>query len=680
MAARRRLAPAVAGDVGEADPQRPPQRQRLDHVGRPRLGRRRGRILRPHELVGHAEDVGVLRPRQPGLRVGLVGHPPQRPPGHLLAEQRRAEGAEAEDVRDRLRVPALGQHAHRDHASDALARPARAPDRHEDLAQVPPPLLQRLRLRRVQPRLLLRDRPRRPGQRVRAAVRDLGMHHQRRRMLNVAAAVLPHVREQRQVPRDPAPLRVLVARDPAVELLRVGDRVGHHDHRRHDPAAAVGRLDPLAVVRVHLVQQRPRRILHVAAVQPLLRVPVHVAVDRILRIAAVVPHRHARDLGQPRLDRVRERVVAHRPGEDRRVERGGLAQVHRRGRKVVDLRQPPLRVDRLDGGEPQRRRLLLVLLFPARPARFRRPVAMVRLVVDHHDPLRRPMRFEQPVEHPLVRLLPLRDDLGAGREQLPDRARRDIALPVDPEPVLVLELLEVEDAHPQPPQRALVLARRQPAQPPARVVGLQLLQALHHGQVRRDDQEVARHPAVDGVPDHQHRHHHRLARAGRHLQRDPRHLVVPLRVGAAQLEVDVAPLQIARPVQLRPRLVQPDRGLDRLALREEGARLGLFGVPEIEQPPRALPRARPARLAPGRDLAADLVDRAERLPRLGRIVRPRNREPIRARPAPLAQRVGGDVVRAQRPMTGRLRVRRIEDRLRNGRIGHDRRKIRQAAR
>ena len=59
---------------------------------------------------------------KPGLRVHFVGGAPQAPPDHLLAQQLAGEGPQAHDVRDRLGVPALGEHAHGDDVLDLSRR------------------------------------------------------------------------------------------------------------------------------------------------------------------------------------------------------------------------------------------------------------------------------------------------------------------------------------------------------------------------------------------------------------------------------------------------------------------------------------------------------------------------------------------------------------------------------
>ncbi len=65
----------------------------------------------------------------------FVRLPAQCAADHLLAEQLGSEGADANDVGDRVRVPPLRQHRNGDDAADALAEPAGLADRVHDLAQ-----------------------------------------------------------------------------------------------------------------------------------------------------------------------------------------------------------------------------------------------------------------------------------------------------------------------------------------------------------------------------------------------------------------------------------------------------------------------------------------------------------------------------------------------------------------
>ena len=67
--------------------------------------------------------------------VQLVRLAAQRAADDLLAEELGAEGADAEDVGDGVRVPALGEHRDGDDAADGAAELARLADRVHDLAQ-----------------------------------------------------------------------------------------------------------------------------------------------------------------------------------------------------------------------------------------------------------------------------------------------------------------------------------------------------------------------------------------------------------------------------------------------------------------------------------------------------------------------------------------------------------------
>ena len=126
---------AVAGEaregelVGDALGQRPhPRRLLWQH-------RRADQRAHRDERERHAVDLGVLGREQVGLGVRDVGGAAQRPPHDLLAEELRREGADAEHVGHRVRVPALGEHRDADHALDLLAQAPGLADGVHDLAQ-----------------------------------------------------------------------------------------------------------------------------------------------------------------------------------------------------------------------------------------------------------------------------------------------------------------------------------------------------------------------------------------------------------------------------------------------------------------------------------------------------------------------------------------------------------------
>ena len=72
---------------------------------------------------------------KPALVVHGVAHAAQPAADHLFAQELRAEGADAEDVRHGVRVPAFGEHRHRHDAPHALAELAGLADRVHHLAQ-----------------------------------------------------------------------------------------------------------------------------------------------------------------------------------------------------------------------------------------------------------------------------------------------------------------------------------------------------------------------------------------------------------------------------------------------------------------------------------------------------------------------------------------------------------------
>jgi hypothetical protein len=125
---------AVAFDAREADFQGVAVRaDRLDLHRLARRLRRRDDGL-GGEVEGDAEDVGVFDVEQAFL-VEVVGLAAQGAADHLLAQELRAEGADAEHVGDRVGVPAFGEHRDRHHAADRAAELPGLADGVHDLAQ-----------------------------------------------------------------------------------------------------------------------------------------------------------------------------------------------------------------------------------------------------------------------------------------------------------------------------------------------------------------------------------------------------------------------------------------------------------------------------------------------------------------------------------------------------------------
>jgi hypothetical protein len=85
---------------------------------------------------GHAVDVDVLFREEPGFRIGRVVHAPQAASHNLLAEQPPPECAKSKDVRDVVRVPALGQHLDAHDAANVFAGLSGPSDRRNEFAKL----------------------------------------------------------------------------------------------------------------------------------------------------------------------------------------------------------------------------------------------------------------------------------------------------------------------------------------------------------------------------------------------------------------------------------------------------------------------------------------------------------------------------------------------------------------
>jgi hypothetical protein len=67
--------------------------------------------------------------------VEIIGLATQPSTDHLFAKKLSAEGADSENMCDRVGVPPLGQHRHGDHTTDRVAELPRFADRVHNLAQ-----------------------------------------------------------------------------------------------------------------------------------------------------------------------------------------------------------------------------------------------------------------------------------------------------------------------------------------------------------------------------------------------------------------------------------------------------------------------------------------------------------------------------------------------------------------
>ena len=120
-------------------------------------------------------------------------------------------------------------------------------------------------------------------------------------------------------------------------------------------------------------------------------------VPEFRRVAArhVVGDGHARKFHDAAFDRVHQREVADGPGEERALGVTRAAQEERRRGQVIDGAHAELALDRLDPGNPEARRLVVLLRFVLVLALqvfdivILRPlaVAVMGLVVEHDDVL-----------------------------------------------------------------------------------------------------------------------------------------------------------------------------------------------------------------------------------------------------------------------------------------------------
>ena len=307
----------------------------------------------------------------------------------------------------------------------------------------------------------------------------------------------------------------------------------------------------------------------------------------------VVRHRHARQLDDAALDRVHQREVAHRPREQRALAVPRSRQEERRRRQVDHLRNTDAALHRLQPGDPQPRRLvvLLGLLLVVALERVGRllgviqagAVAVVRLVVDDHDVVQALQLRHHPVDH-----LPL----GLQRVQRRTAAPLQQQAPAlgQLQPLAPLEDVVVRDNDARLAQVGQqVIGHQLPGLViVVRVARQQHAQPLLDRQPRRDEQETVREalavPEPDGVerlPGDQHRHHRRLARPGRQLQRQSHQARIGRIAGRFKV-VEETPDRCAAP---GCHLGEPDHRLGRLDLAEERARAAEVVIAPVPQQP-----------------------------------------------------------------------------------------------
>ena len=464
----------------------------------------------------------------------------------------------------------------------------------------------------------------------------------------------------------------------AVERVQRGLQLGGQAHRVEGAAsAAPGARQPLADVLPQIAELRrlPRR--------------------------QVVGDGHARHFDDAALDGVHQGKVVDRPREERALVIAGAAQEERSRRQIDHAADAGLALHRLDAVDPDARRLrvalrLLALLRvkSALLAALLLAVAVMPFVVQHEDAAlpapRQPLR-DAP-DHLPFRLDCPRPLIASSAQQVPRAGGQPFAF-------ALLEDVIVGDDDFRPPHVAEHIVGHEVAAlvVVVRVVGQQHAQAVADSNSGRDDEELVGERArlgaarrVDRLPDDQHRHHRRLARAGRQFQSDPQQLRVGPLVRPLQVQADI--LEFLRdPGASLPQdlgdLRQPDHGLDRLHLAEEGADALMLVVrpaPVLQQPPRRrrhAPVFRIRQLAPRVHLAAYRPDdRGLRvlLARSGEVFDPkphralsrssalsprrRNRRDVSVPSASLLDVVRRNAI-LQPPVAARIPIGRIQDRL-----------------
>jgi len=141
-------------------------------------------------------------------------------------------------------------------------------------------------------------------------------------------------------------------------------------------------------------------------------------------------------------------------------------------------------------------------------------------------------------------------------------------------------------------------------------LGVEHAEAVADRDPRRDDQEALgearvgrRHHLVDRLPGDQHRHHHRLAGPGRHLQTHPGEARVVLGVDGLE------PAPVIGAAVATGDLGEEDRGFGGLALAEEDGVIAVgTGDPVREQLAGVGGGAVPVVHPPALDLQPDVVD------------------------------------------------------------------------
>ena len=373
----------------------------------------------------------------------------------------------------------------------------------------------------------------------------------------------------------------------------------------------------------------------------------------------VVVDGDAGDLHDAGLDRLDQAEVGDHPGEQRALPVAGAGQEGRGGGQVVDtaLTAEPL-VDRTQAVEPEAGRLgvllglglvvagevlvgdalILGVVVPVE-------VAVVRLVVEDHDPRGAAEVAADPGNHLAPGLEERARRAGRARQQLLGERADRLALLGLP----ALELVVVRDDDLRLAEVVVQVGGDEAAELVVvlLVLGEQDTEPVPDRQAGGNDEEplgearvVRLRDLVERLPGDEHRHHDGLARAGRHLQRDPVQAEVARGVRLVELVADPGVAVLLR------RLGEVDRGLGGLPLGEQDRVVALRVGPVLEQAARGGRDVRVALLAPDINAVPDLVDevvlpdlvRGElgevELNLLAALARPGDRNEVLAWPAP----------------------------------------------
>ncbi len=327
----------------------------------------------------------------------------------------------------------------------------------------------------------------------------------------------------------------------------------------------------------------------------------------------VIVDGRAGDLHDARLDGVHQREVADRPREDVALVVAGAAEVVRGCRQVVDPLDAGLASDCLQPAEPHPCVGIGLLLLAGELGpidslwEWLVLVAVMCLVAEHHYRLAAGAEVTQHPGHHRVGCLAERIDALTSGQNLASRGADSGDLLC----VARQEGVVIGDDELRVPEGAGKVGRHQFALVVvvAGVIGDEHPKPVADRDPRGDDQEPLGEPRVararhlvGRLPGDEHRHHHCLAGAGRHLQRDAREPGVVVCIGVIE---PAPPVGVA---VATGHLGQEDRGLRCLALAVENPVLPGRVGPVLEQLSRRRRDPLVVAVPPSLDLAAQIVD------------------------------------------------------------------------